>query len=134
MSKYQKILNDVSANIYTNLLLFEEFHNKIKIFPKNDDISEFIFQFIKNESSTSNIEGMIISVPYEDDNVWELRNGNIPNVIKLTLIGKVNETINRSIVIENETLGYNCHFFIGSKSELYSEIYRVYNYITENKV
>jgi hypothetical protein len=133
MSKYQKILNDTSANIYWNLLLYEDFYNKIKVFSRNCDTSEFIVQFIKNESSTSNIEGMLISVPYEDDNVWELRNGNIPNVIKLTLIGKFNGTINKSIIIENETLGYNGNFFIGSKSELYSEIYRVYNYLTENK-
>ena len=133
MSKYQKILNDISANIYTNLLLFENFNNKIKLFSKSDDTSEFIIQFIKNESSLSNIEGMLISVPYEDDNVWELRNGNIPNVIKLTLIGKFNGTINKSIVIENEKLGYNTSLFVGSNQVLFSEIYKVYNYIIENK-
>jgi hypothetical protein len=134
MTKYQKILNDMTSNIYANLLLIKEFQNKIKVFPKNDDTTEFIFQFIKKESSTSNIEGMLISVPYEDDNIWELRNGNIPNVIKLTLIGKFNGAINKSIVIENEKLGYNSALFVGSKSDLYSEIYKVYNYVTENKV
>jgi hypothetical protein len=70
---------------------------------------------LKNKSSTSNIEGILISVPYEDYNIWALRNGNIPNVIKVILIIKFNEAINKSIFIENEKLGYNNILFVGLK-------------------
>jgi hypothetical protein len=129
MSNNQQILNDVASDLYTTLSLNEDLKSKIILLPKSENSSEFVLEFINHDKTNSFIKGMFISVPYEYDNIWELRFGNIPEVIKISLIGEFKGFLHKSYIIADRSIGYENGFLLFSKKEIYLEINRIYNYI-----